>query len=73
MEEIKQWFEANYLDGDKVQKGQILSSEECLNAIQGALQKRDEAIFLALEKKFAGASLGVCEMVDEFIKENSNN
>lgn len=28
---IKEWFEANYLDGDKVQKGQMLSSEESLN------------------------------------------
>jgi len=37
MLELKEWFEANYLDGDKIQKGQILSSEECFNAITQAL------------------------------------
>ena len=36
MTNIKEWFEANYLDGDKVQKGQMLSSSECLEAITTA-------------------------------------
>ena len=31
--EIKKWFEANYLDGDEVQDGQMLSSETCLEAL----------------------------------------
>jgi hypothetical protein len=30
----KEWFEANYLDGDKIiPGGQMLSSKECFNAI----------------------------------------
>jgi len=32
-EELRGWFEANYLDGDKIQDGQTLSSEECFDAI----------------------------------------
>ena len=31
--ELKEWFEANYLDGDEVQEGQILASSECLDAL----------------------------------------
>ena len=31
--ELKKWFEENYLDGDKVQVGQMLSSSECLDAL----------------------------------------
>ena len=30
---VKKWFEANYLDGDEVQDGQMLSSAECLEAL----------------------------------------
>ena len=33
IKEIKPIFEANFLDGDKVQGGQVFSSEECLEAI----------------------------------------
>ena len=36
IEELKKWFEANYLDGDSVQKGQMLSSEVCLEALTAA-------------------------------------
>ena len=34
---ITEWFEANYLDGDKVQEGQMLSSKECLEAIEAGI------------------------------------
>ena len=32
-QQLKEWFEANYLDGDKIQGGQTLSSEECFDAL----------------------------------------
>lgn len=35
---IEEWFSANYLDGDKVQGGQMISSEECLGAVREAYQ-----------------------------------
>lgn len=48
-----------------------------LPLIQQLLQDRDREItnkiLLALEQKFAGASLGVCKMVDEFVKEQGSN
>ena len=31
--QAEKWFEANYLDGDKIQDGQILSSKECFDAL----------------------------------------
>ena len=30
---VEDWFRANYLDGDEVQDGQMLSSKECLDAL----------------------------------------
>ena len=33
IKEVKTWFEANYLDGDAVQEGQMLASSECLDAL----------------------------------------
>ena len=56
--DIKQWFEANYLDGDKVQEGQMLSSSFCLEAVIAAYARA----FLAGEKK--GAE-GVIERIRE--------
>ncbi len=42
---IREWFEANYLDGDKIQDGQMLSSAECLNALlRLSLEKREEML-----------------------------
>ena len=32
-EELKKWFEVNYLDGDEIQDGQTLSSQECFEAL----------------------------------------
>jgi hypothetical protein len=31
--ELKRWFEANYLDGDEIQEGQMLSAQECFDAL----------------------------------------
>lgn len=33
-EYVKEYFEANYLDGDKIQDGQMISSQACLDAIK---------------------------------------
>ncbi len=38
--EIKKWFEENYLDGDEVLKGQMLSSNLCFEAIRQALREQ---------------------------------
>ena len=40
--QLQKWFEANYLDGDDIQTGQMLSTEECFDAILGALDKQRE-------------------------------
>jgi hypothetical protein len=42
--DIKKWFETNYLDGDKIQDGQMLSSEECFDAIKSSLEAQRQAI-----------------------------
>ena len=42
MSKIKEWFEANFLDGDKVQGGQMLSSSFCLEAIKDAVENATE-------------------------------
>ena len=39
MKNLKQWFEQNYLDGDQVQEGQMLSSAQCLEALQEQREK----------------------------------
>ena len=50
---IKEWFEQNYLDGDKVQDGQTLASSECLDAIkQGTISLlEDYCVYLEGQKK----------------------
>lgn len=40
--------------------------------ISKTISQEKEKWNIALEQKFAGASLGVCEMIDEFIKESDN-
>ena len=32
--DLKKWFEQNYLDGDKIQKGQMIASDECFDAVR---------------------------------------
>ena len=48
--EIKKIFEENFLDGDKIQNGQMLSSKECLEAIEFFLQRERERIIEEIEK-----------------------
>lgn len=48
---IKKWFEANFLDGDKIQDGQTLSSAECFEAVCLALKEQREEIIEKIEKE----------------------
>jgi len=41
----KKWFEENYLDGDKIQDGQMLSSAYCFEAIQEALLENRQQVY----------------------------
>ncbi len=49
--DYKKSFEANYLDGDKVQDGQMLSSETCLEAIKDALSEQRERMLGCLPEE----------------------
>lgn len=42
IQKIVKWFEQNYLDGDKIQDGQMLSSKECLEALNQIRQETVE-------------------------------
>ena len=42
--ELKEYFEANYLDGDKIQGGQMIASSECFEAIQQAITEAEKKI-----------------------------
>jgi len=44
MPQEKEWFEANYLDGDKIQDGQMLSSKLCFEAVEEAQKAKMEEI-----------------------------
>lgn len=61
LEELKRWFEVNYLDGDKIQEGQMNSSEDCFNAVSEAFQLgkevgRGEVEVLVKEMAFYGVN-----------------
>ena len=58
-DQIKADFEANFLDGDKIQEGQTLSSDFCLEAIYHSLAQllTDEIGVLEKEKKCCGGDL----------------
>lgn len=43
-QQLREWFEANYLDGDKIQEGQVISSAECFEALKAYRQKMIEEI-----------------------------
>ena len=48
--ELKKWFEENYLDGDKVQVGQMLSSSECLDALSSRDTYWKERVLAVIEE-----------------------
>ena len=48
---VEERFVANYLDGDKIQDGQMLSSRECLDAITAELLALLQALHDELEGK----------------------
>lgn len=50
-EKIKEWFEQNYLDGDKMQNGQVLVSFECYEAILSALASQKKSWIKEIEKR----------------------
>ena len=69
--ELKKWFEENYLDGDKVQVGQMLSSSECLDALSSRDTYWKERVREIIKCKrcngqggYLGASLGYSECGD---------
>jgi hypothetical protein len=43
-EENKKWFEENFLDGDKIQKGQMMSSQQAFEVVIEALKEQREKI-----------------------------
>lgn len=49
-EDLKKWFEVNYLDGDEIQGGQTLSSEECFDAVYTAVSQQLDKV----KKAFGG-------------------
>jgi len=51
IEEVKTWFEANYLDGDAVQEGQMLASSECLDALITQQQTHHQELQKAREEE----------------------
>lgn len=44
MSKAEQWFVENYLDGDNIQNGQMLSSATCLEAIETYAKQECEAL-----------------------------
>ncbi len=50
-ENLKKWFEANYLDGDAVQEGQMLASSECLDALITQQQTHHQELQKAREEE----------------------
>ena len=38
--ELKNWIEANYLDGDKVQQGQLISAYELVNDLPRLIERK---------------------------------
>ncbi len=48
----KDWFEANYLDGDKIQDGQILSSKECFDALKNYKHKLLQSIVEEIDSEY---------------------
>ena len=51
---LKKWFEENYLDGDKIQGGQMLSSETCFEAITLSVEAKEKEIRELLKTRKPG-------------------
>lgn len=49
--EEKKWFEANFLDGDEIQSGQMLSSEECFETIKMSRTRLPQGVREMIEKE----------------------
>lgn len=85
VEGLKEWFEANYLDGEKIQDGQMLSSKECFDALAHQQSAVLETVRKMIEKKkvtndFAKRhpesykyELGWDSALDDIISSLSNN
>lgn len=43
-EKLKKWFEANYLDGDIIQEGQMIASSECFEVLKAGVEEQKEEI-----------------------------
>lgn len=70
---IKEWFEQNYLDGDKIQDGQMLSSSECFNAVSTALCEYKEELLGKIENmaiEVVGNSAKIQDQIIQIIKES---
>lgn len=37
MDKLKKWFEGNFLDGDEIRDGQMMSSKSCFEAVKEAV------------------------------------
>lgn len=52
VEQLKKWFEANYLDGDVIQEGQMITSSECFEAVKaGVSEQKARLVGEILSKK----------------------
>lgn len=51
MKDYKKWFEENFLDGDKIQEGQMLSASECLEAIKQGAREERERLRIQIERE----------------------
>jgi hypothetical protein len=71
MPQEKEWFEANYLDGDKIQEGQLLSSKICFEAVSEAQRREREKIRKMIEDVYIHVEFSECTkeeiltMIDE--------
>ena len=62
-EQYKRLFEENFLDGDKIQEGQTLSSSFCWEAIEMLLDNKDEEWKRVIMDNFYNEQ--TCEKINE--------
>jgi hypothetical protein len=68
---LRAWFECNYLDGDSIQKGQMISSKECWDAVISAVSLVEGDILRKLDKintDGGGNGRRILEQVKNIIK-----